>query len=88
MTAPHCPFLKRCVASYLDINMSKAKEMTVNVRNNPTVIAPVVGNGQEVKSEQHYRYLGAVIDSKLNFEHPLVEPASASISFFSKLQAQ
>ncbi len=58
-----------CKAFYLDINVSKTKEMTVDCGNNPNVMPPVVIVDQAKEIVQQYKYLGTITDDKLTFEH-------------------
>ncbi len=49
--------------------MSKTKEMIVDFRKIPTVVTPVVIDGQTVACVKQHKYLGTILDEKLTFEH-------------------
>lgn len=55
-------FTDWCKSSFLNINVSKTKEMTLDFRKNPMVISPAVINDQAVEFVQQYKYLGTEID--------------------------
>lgn len=56
-----------CESSRLNINVSKAKEMTIDFRRNPTVSSPLLINNPAVEREQQYKYLSTGIVDKLPF---------------------
>ncbi len=42
-------FIKWCKSSFLAMSISKAKEMAIDFRKNPSVLSPVVIDNQAVK---------------------------------------
>ena len=63
-------FVDWCKDNYLILNVSKTKEMVVDFRLNKDDTLPLTINGEQVETVQTYRYLGFVIDDKLNWhEH-------------------
>ena len=82
-------FIDWCKSSFLDINVSKTKEMHIDFRKNPSVISPVIINDQAVEVVKQYKYLGTIIDNKLTFE-PQVDAvclkAHQRMYFYRKLR--
>ena len=63
---------KWCTENYLELNISKTKEMIIDYRRNKSDQSPVIINNSYVQRAQTYKYLGLVIDEKLSF-HDHVE---------------
>ncbi len=61
-------FIKWCEESYLQLNLSKTKDMIIDFRKqaHPHEVTSIIS--QKIESVQSYKYLGTIIDSKLNFE--------------------
>lgn len=55
-------------SSFLDINISKTKEMIIGFSRNPAAAVPQLMNNQGVEVVKQYKYLGTIIDDKLSFE--------------------
>ena len=51
----------------LDLNVKKTKQMLTDFRKAPTVITDLFSDGMKVERESGYKYLGTVLDNKLNF---------------------
>ena len=51
----------------LDLNVKKTKEMLIDFRKSPTVIPDLFNDGVKVEKVTEYKYPGAVLDNKLNF---------------------
>ena len=49
------------------MNVKKTKEMLTDFRKAPTVISRIFIDGVKVERVTEYKYLGTVIDKKLNF---------------------
>ena len=61
-------FVDWCERSFLQMNISKTKNMYVDFRKLPRAKEPTSINGQIVECVDNYKYLGTIIDSKLSFE--------------------
>lgn len=61
-------FTDWCESSFLDINVSKTKDMIIDFRKNKNVISPVFINDQAVEVVEEYKYLGTIIDNRLSFD--------------------
>ncbi len=61
-------FLSWCSDAFLQLNVSKTKEMCIDCRQTPQNIQSSVVNGQTVDIVTNYRYLGTIIDGKLKFD--------------------
>ena len=61
-------FSKWCDDNFLDFNVGKTKEMVIDFRtSNQTDIPTLTIGGADVERVQEYKYLGTIIDNKLNF---------------------
>jgi hypothetical protein len=61
-------FYDWCKENYLNLNVDKTKELVIDFRRKQTVIEDLVIDGKKVERVTEYKYLGTVIDSKLNFD--------------------
>jgi hypothetical protein len=57
-----------CKENYLNLNVDKTKELIIDFRKKPTVIDDLVLDGKKVERVSEYKYLGTVMDNKLNFD--------------------
>jgi hypothetical protein len=60
-------FAEWCDTNFLELNVSKTKEMIVDYKRNKTDVAALHLKGQTVERVEEYRYLGTIIDNKLTF---------------------
>ena len=78
-----------CDSNYLELNVTKTEELIVDFRKDPGVVCPLVINGKEVRIVTTYKYLGTVIDDKLDWT-PNIEAcckkASQRLFFLRKLR--
>ena len=61
-------FSNWCDQNFLELNVSKTKEMVVDFKRNSTDVGALQIRGQTVERVEEYRYLGTIIDHKFNFE--------------------
>ena len=61
-------FVTWCDDNYLDLNVTKTKELVIDFRTQPQTIPDLTINGQKVERVTDYKYLGTVIDNKLTFK--------------------
>lgn len=61
-------FISWCKDSYLHLNVSMTKDMCIDFRRNPPTTAPTLINGIVVDVVSQYKYLGTILDDKLNFD--------------------
>lgn len=61
-------FLNWCKNSFLNLNVSKTKDICIDFRRHAPATQCTVIDGQEVESVVKYKYLGSIIDNKLTFE--------------------
>ena len=61
-------FSKWCDRNFLDLNVKKTKEMIFDFRVNKNNTVPVKIKNQNVDIVDSYKYLGTIIDDKLNGE--------------------
>ena len=59
-------FSNWCRDSSLDLNVKKTKEMLIDFRKAPAVIPDFFIDGVKVERVTEYKYLGIVLDKKLN----------------------
>ena len=57
--------------NFLDLNVKKTKQMLIDFRKAPTVITDLFNDGVKVERVTVYKYLGTVLDNKLNFNQTL-----------------
>ena len=60
-------FTDWCRNNYLELNVTKTKEMVVDFRTTSYVHEPLVINDEIVETVHEYKYLGTVIDDNFNF---------------------
>ena len=56
-----------CDANFLQLNVQKTKEMVVDFRRDPPQQRPLVIKGEVVEIVSQYKYLGVVLDDKLDW---------------------
>ena len=56
-----------CKENFLDLNVSKTKEMVIDFRKKGVNVPDLYIDGVKVERVSEYKYLGTVIDDKLNF---------------------
>ncbi len=61
-------FVKWCEISNLDLDISKTKDMVIDIRKQAGTPGNTIIKGQTFKLVQTYKYLGTIIDSSLRFE--------------------
>ena len=60
-------FVSWCDVSFLQLNVSKTKEVIVDLRKFPSIPVPISIKGVEIERVDSYKYLGIVIDKDLSF---------------------
>ena len=93
----HTPFLEAvnrfvdwCDQNYLELNVSKTKEMLIDFRKNKTVPDPVTLKGKVVERVVTFKYLGATIDDSLSWSEntdSIVSKANTRLHCLRKLHA-
>lgn len=79
-----------CKQSFLDINVSKTKEMIIDFQRKPLPIPSVCIHGQAIEMVQQYKYLGVIIDDKFTFGaniYAVCMKAHRQIYFYRKLKS-
>ncbi len=61
-------FIVWCKRSFLNINISKTKEMIIDFRRKSPSVPPSLIDGQAVEVVHQYKYLGTIIDDELTFD--------------------
>ena len=56
-----------CDKNFLELNINKTEEMVIDFRRQSGIIDPLVIKGEEVRIVSQYKYLGTVIDDKLDW---------------------
>jgi len=59
-------FVEWCDLNYLELNVSKTKEMVIDFRKTKTAPDPVILKGSQVERVSSYKYLGATLDDTLS----------------------
>ena len=60
-------FIQWCKTNFLILNVSKTKEIIIDFRLKKNILPPVLMNDQAVEIVDKYKYLGLIIDDKLNW---------------------
>ena len=55
-----------CKFNFLDLNVKKTKEMIIDFRTKKPATSPIIINNTAVEIVTSYKYLGTIIDDKLN----------------------
>jgi len=79
-----------CRDNYLLLNIGKTKEIIVDFRRNPAPHAPLLINDEEVEIVQQYKYLGTILDNKLDWTantKALVKKGNQRLYFLRKLRS-
>ena len=58
-------FVDYCDSNFLQLNVSKTKEMIIDFRRDTTPPLPVIIKEREVERVSSYKYLGVVLNDKL-----------------------
>ena len=83
-------FASWCKENYLDLNVQKTKEMLIDFRKNPDTVPDLFINGVKVDRVHEYKYLGTVLDDKLNFTaniHNVYKKCQSRIFCLQKLRS-
>ena len=57
-----------CKDNFLDLNMTKTKELLIDFRKQPPAVSPITIDGEIVERVVKYRYPGIILDNKLMFD--------------------
>ena len=60
-------FVNWCSSNYLELNVSKTKELIFDFSKTNTVVTPIIINEEHVSIVDEYKYLGLLVDNKLNW---------------------
>ena len=60
-------FCKWCNDNFLLLNVAKTKELVIDYRKKKSSVNPIKIQDQEVEIVDTFKYLGVVIDNKLNW---------------------
>ena len=60
-------FINWCSDNYLDLNVSKTKQLIVDFRTSETIDTPLLINDVAVEDVKEYKYLGTIIDNSFTF---------------------
>ncbi|MDG2555482.1 DUF1891 domain-containing protein, partial [Vibrio parahaemolyticus] len=83
-------FVNWCDQSFLHINVSKTNEMFIDFQRRSCLPAPCVIKGELVAAVQQYKYLGTILDDKLNFDvntDAVCKKANQRLFFLRKLKS-
>jgi hypothetical protein len=79
-----------CEDNFLLLNVSKTKEMIIDFRRKPPALSPLIINGEQVEVVTQYKYLGTILDHKLDWTDnttQLVKKGNKGIYFLKKLRS-
>ena len=61
-------FSQWCKSDFLDLNVKKTKELLIDFRTNQIPVPELLIDGSVVERVTEYKYLGTILDYKLNFD--------------------
>jgi len=61
-------FAEWCKQNCLDLNPSKTKELVIDFHKDVSIIPTLLVNNQPIERVELYKYLGTILDHKLNFQ--------------------
>ena len=61
-------FTTWCKDNFLDLNVTKAKELLIDFMNQPPAVSPFTIDGEIVERVEKYKYLGIILYNKLQFD--------------------
>ena len=61
-------FTTWCKDNFLDLNMTRTKELHIDFSNQPPAGIPIAIDGLIVEIVEKYKYLGIILDNKLKFD--------------------
>ena len=79
-----------CDDNYLLLNVAKTKEVVVDFRRDRPKLTPLVVKGEAVEMVDQYKYLGSIIDNKLNWSanaQALVRKGNQRLFFLRRLRS-
>ena len=79
-----------CEDNFLLLNVNKTKELIIDFRKKPPVLSPLVISGEQVEVVTQYKYLGTILDHKLEWTENtslLVKKGNQGIYFLKKLRS-
>ena len=79
-----------CTNNFLELNVKKTKELVIDFRRKPVPPQPLVINGEAVEIVEEFKYLGTILDNKLDWganTTSLVKKGNQKMFFLRKLRA-
>ena len=76
--------------NFLVLNVSKTKEIVIDFRTKPSPIQPLVIKGEAVERVHEYKYLGTILDDKLDWTlntDAIVSKGNQRLHFLRKLRS-
>ena len=61
-------FVQWCDVNFLQLNTKKTKEVVFDFRKRKCDMNPIIIKNEAVEQVNNYKYLGTIIDDKLNFK--------------------
>ena len=61
-------FTTWCKDNFLDLNVTKTKELLIDLRKQPLAVSPITIDGEIVERVEKYKYPGIISDNKLKFD--------------------
>ena len=65
-------FTTWCKDNFLDLNVTKTKELHIDLRKQPPAVSPITIDGEIVERVEKYKHLGIILDNKLKFDSNLL----------------
>ena len=65
-------FTTWCKDNFLDLNVTKTKELLIDCRKQPPAVSPITIDGEIVERVEKCKYLGIILYNKLKFDSNVV----------------
>ena len=81
--------VKWCDNNFLELNVTKTKELIMDFRRNKNTVDPIVIKGEPVEMVDTYKYLGTIIDNQLDWSpnvDAVCKRANQRLFFLRKLR--
>ena len=82
--------VSRCEENYLDLNLSKTKDLVVDFRKKKAMATPILIKGSQIEMVPSYKYLGVHLDKNLNWKestNAVFKKSQSRLFFLRKLRS-
>ena len=83
-------FVSWCEENFLELNLSKTKELVIDFRTKKATVTPISIKGSQIEMVPSYKYLGVHLDKNLNWKentNAVAKKAQTRLFFLRKLRS-